>query len=241
MRLLVVGGAGKVGSILVPRFAREHSVTVLDRSVAVDDGVQRVAGDVADPATWDSLDPVDGLVFLAMARPGRDPESAAAQLRVQVVGLYLALAWAARSGVRTAVYASSLTVFATSPGDHYPPNDAAPDATAPYGLAKRFGEDVARASAAESGMTVTSLRLAHPATDDEWADAARSPLYGTATAPDDLARAFSLALERTGPYGVAPVSGDATGRYVDLAPTRDLLGWEPRERLAAERAWPVRT
>lgn len=238
MRVAVVGGSGKVGRILVPTLLQSHEAVVVDLMEPSYSGAEFVQTDITQVEGWDAVPGVDALLFLAMPPPGRPGDLGAAvrNFDVSVSSLYLALNWAGRTGASRAVYASSLTVYSTPPGAHYPDTDAVPDSHRAYGLAKWLGEEVCRAASKEWGMTVTALRLAHPSTEEEW----RGPVYPTATSPHDVTAAFLAALaHESGEYAVVPVSGDALGRYVDLVPTRELLGWEPKERSEVHRAWPV--
>lgn len=238
MKVLVIGGAGKVGRIIVPALGGDHEVIVAD-IVGSDQPVQQhVPFDITDPAAWEAMPPADALIFLAMPTTA-DPDDlsvSARQFDISVRGLYLALNWAGRRGASRVIYASSLSVFATPPGDRYPSGPTPPDAFRAYGLAKRLGEEVCRAAVREWGVTVTALRLAHPSTTEEWS----GPVYPTATSPGDVAAAFLAALERDGgDFLVVPVSGDRTGEYVDISETASAIGWTPCDRLTAVRPWPV--
>jgi len=119
LRILVVGGAGYVGSISVERFIEAgHDVVVYDNlssghAAAVPSGVRLVVGDIADATRLDeALDGVDtvlhcaarSLVGESMADPGL-------YYRVNVAGGVALLEAMRRAGVTRLVYSSSAAVY----------------------------------------------------------------------------------------------------------------------------------
>jgi len=116
MRIVVIGGSGRVASLVVPRLAREHHVTVADRQPADWWDGDFVRIDLLDhdrlPGLFESQ---DALVFMAMGpmEGWGSTEWAQQHFDVNVTGLYLAMQAAGRAGVRRIVHTRSPTSAAT--------------------------------------------------------------------------------------------------------------------------------
>jgi nucleoside-diphosphate-sugar epimerase len=237
MRVLVVGGAGYVGTLVVPLLAGRHLVRVLDPRPPVA-AVEHVAGSATDyEVLRTGVDGMDAVIHCAMGSHDWDtPAGAADTLDVNVKSVYLTLMAAHRAGVPHAVHISSMSVYRDLESRRLDETDP-PDATDPYGLSKRLGEEVCRAAVREWGMSVTVLRLTWPTPDELWPDWAafgepetRYATDGTridATAGSDLARAILAALEHRDGLDVFTISGDRTARLWSTAKAREVLGWEP--------------
>lgn len=240
MRLLVIGGAGRVGSLVVPVLARTHEVRVLDLTepAAPVSGVDYHAGDLHDVDLVASLAAgVDSVVFMAMGpqKGWGSPDNARQHFDVAVSGLYLALTGAALASVRHMVYTSSMSVypFEEEPENgvvSFPDESVPPNATDFYGLAKRLGEEVCRTMTERHGMDAVCLRLCFPAADDEW-PAANTPRQEViSTSARDVAAAIEAALNRRGHgFDVYAISGDGTGKAMSVDKARRELGWAPQD------------
>ncbi len=230
MRIVVIGGAGGVGSLIVPTLALHHDVVVADRRPA--DWWQ---GDFAHIDVMDHtalpvlFQGVDALVYMAMG-----PEAgwgttgwARQHFDVNVTGLHLVVQAAGHAGVQRIVHTSSGSVFAD--WNHRTP-DERPDAVDGYGLSKACGEKVAEAAAQEFSIPVVALRLFLPKSLEEY-HSMTGPEAGIATAASDVAAAYLAALTTD----VAPgfhtphISGNRGGT-IPLQYAKDLLGWEPLVR-----------
>lgn len=121
--VLVIGGAGYVGSALVPALLeRRHRVTVLDLyphgegaldAVRSYPDLSEVKGDFRDPAALkDALEGCDAVIHLAPVSAEAGPGFDSGLLKPAVVEAFRALVRAAReAGVRRFVYASSFAVY----------------------------------------------------------------------------------------------------------------------------------
>ncbi len=249
MHVLVIGGAGMVGSNVVPHLAQRHTVRVLDQRPLDVGGVESVTGDARSPDdVAAAVDGVEGVVHMAASVPRAKGYDAAANrlaFEVNVGSLHLALSLAAGAGVRSFVHISTMSVFgdyATRPIDP----TAAPDAVDPYGLTKRLGEQVVAALSPALGLAACSLRLIFPTPDADW-PLWRSPEGfppremrmhdGTGAripplAAVDLAAAIDRALAWTGPYRPFTVTADVAGVSVRPDDTQAALGWAPGRVLA---------
>jgi nucleoside-diphosphate-sugar epimerase len=238
MRLLVIGGCGLVGSMVVPVLARTHEVRVLDLKDPREavSGVEYHTGSLHDVDLVASLaSEVDSLVFMAMGPLAGwgSPENARQHFDVAVGGLYLALAGAARAGVRHAVYTSSMSVY---PYEEltgmitFPDESVPPSATDFYGLAKRLGEEVCRTATERWDMDAVCLRLCFPASDDEWPRGDTPMKRAISTSARDVASAIEAALQRRGHgFDAYAISGDASGRTMSIEKARRELGWTPKD------------
>jgi nucleoside-diphosphate-sugar epimerase len=248
MRILIAGGSGYVGSLMVPGLAAAgHQVRVLD-PVAPGRDVGWVPGSATDPAALAAaLSGADAVIHAAMAQRG--PDDAAdpvSSFSVLVTSVFMTLDAARRAGVTRAVLISSLSVFANEPvpvTDRDVDETSPPDAFDVYGLAKRLAELVAQVAAQAHAMTVTALRIGWPTTESAW-PAWALPAFpqpaiirradGTpvpALAASDLTAAVLAALDRDGGFDVFHVlSDDDSGRCLNTAKARALLGWQPKRR-----------
>lgn len=230
-RVTVMGGAGDVGTLILPLLSRHHVVRVADLRAAPGWKGEYVHADVSDPASLRAAcEDADVLVFLAMG-PKRDwgeAEWARAQFAVNVEGLYSTLRAAAEAGVRRFVHASTASVFADYLARPLPPHGDAVDA---YGLSKAAAELVAAAAVREHDMTGISLRLIGPLSDEEWQTYDDPHTRDVMTAGSDIARAFLAAVDApTLGYRTCMISGDHTGDHIDLTEAAELLHWHPLAR-----------
>lgn len=213
-RLLVIGGAGRVATMVLPTLVDEHDVRVFDLAAPRMD-VDYVIGDVLDPvAVAAAMHGRDTLVFMAMG-PMADwgtPAQAAAHLTVATAGLYVALDAAAAAGVGHAVYTSSLSVYDARPDGSRPDDAEPPDAQGFYGLAKRFGEQVCASAVARTAMSAVALRLCYPTPDDQWPPSFDNdvPIH---TSARDTAAALLAAIDYRGHgFDAIAISGDGAER-----------------------------
>lgn len=239
MRILLIGGGGVVGTALAARMRDRHEVTILDVRRATLAGVHSVVGDANEYDTLAAHIPAaDAVVHLAAIVP-RGEERARqidAAVRLNVGSVIAALTMSLREGVQSFVHISSLSVFSDF-GRHPIDAGAVPDADAPYGLSKRLAEQACAALAAEP-TTVTSLRLAFPAQEQDWprwrspsapeASGARTLRLADHTPypalhPDDLTDAVERTLRRRGEYAAIALAADP--RTIEDDAAERLLGW----------------
>lgn len=169
-RILVMGGAGLVGSHLVDQLTQEplREIIVLDnfvrgtranlRQAVQDDRVRVVEGSISDLALLHELmqdtDYVFHLAALWLYECVHQPRAA---LEVNVVGTYNVVETAQQAGVKKVVYSSSASVYgdalSTPMTEEHPFNNRTM-----YGATKIAGEQFFRAFYEQHGLDYVGLR-----------------------------------------------------------------------------------
>lgn len=243
MNVLVVGGSGKVGTLVCPILAEKHRLRVFDIKTPEFDGVDYVAGDVNDvDALIAASEGVDAVVYMAMGSHNvwRDPKvsghARAAHFDVNIKGLYLALLAAHVHGITQAIYTSSMSVYTRNASGRYMfDEDIPPDAVHVYGFTKRLGEEVCRNACREWDMDINALRLFLPVDDNRFAAEAGDGNPNIWTSATDTARAVDAALTYRAGFQAFTISGDYEQKYMSLKKAKRFLGWEPLARPRLER------
>src|SRR4029078_13558861 len=94
MKLLFVGGAGAVGTLILPHLAAEHEITVFDLKEPAVGYIKAIQADVrAFAALQGAVAGSEALLYFAMGSEGAwgDPAHARAHFDVNVTGLHLPL------------------------------------------------------------------------------------------------------------------------------------------------------
>jgi nucleoside-diphosphate-sugar epimerase len=246
MRVLLVGGAGHVGTAIAPYLQRQHELRVLDVREPAHE-VEWIAGSATDVgALDDALDGVDAVINLLMRSPqgGASTEQTVTQIvenyETNTLALHLLLFTAQTKGVTGVVHTSSMSVHHRARSWYWSEEGVPRDSPSVYGLTKGLGEEICEYFARWFRMNIVALRLTAPRTRAQFLDERRSPppTPGTPTGhlyvtdEEDLARAYLAALEvvRVGHsrFEAVFIAGDEAGEEHNLAKARRILGWEPR-------------
>lgn len=249
MRVLLVGGGGRVGRQVTPHLAEHHELVVLDPAPPAVPGVRHVTGRVDSPDALGIMSEVEAVVHLAVMVPrgdeASDPARVTSAFAVNVGSVYASVTAARGLGVSTFVHVSTMSVYeqyGAVPVDL----SCTPDSAHPYGLSKRLAEEVCRTVAEETSASpgkpfaVSSLRLAVPTADEDWPEY-RQPANDVLIRPrlsdgtpvnalsaHDVAAAIEAALGYKGAYRAFAIVGDA--RTVINDDTAAVLGWAPRHQ-----------
>lgn len=142
MNVMILGGAGYVGSRVAPALAQEHNVTVVDKFWFGDhlpDSIKKIKKDVMELTEAD-MQGMDVVVF--MAGLSNDPMSefdpAGCFVQNAAAPVYCAYL-AKRAGAQKYVYASTCSVYGYSP-DKMKTEDSIIKCNYPYGVSKYTGE-----------------------------------------------------------------------------------------------------
>ena len=233
MRVLVIGGAGRVASYVIPYLKTSLDLRVFDLKPPVDASLDHVVGSVTDfAALSNAASGMDAMLYMAMGSLAwQSIDGVQTAFDANVKGVYLALRAARESGAAHAVYCSTMSVY---DGDlmtrHFFDEDMPPDARGLYGLTKRMGEEVCRNAWYEHKMSVNALRLCLPTPDDKWLANTRPGTPTIATAASDLARALVSALRYRNGFQAFMISGDFENKIMNMGKARRLLDWEPLAR-----------
>ena len=233
MKVLVVGGSGIVGTLIAPFLAETHTLRIFDLRPAQQGIFDYFQGDVTQ---YDDLvaatSGMDALIYLAMGNlHWKELSGVVSAYDVNIKGVHLALLAAHQAGIKLAVYASTMSVYADDLLQRYfADEDLTPDSSHFYGFTKYLGEQVCQNATRLWGMNVNSLRLCHPRSEETWMSVTVFGVPTIATTAEDVARAFLAALEFRGGYQAFTISGDYENKIMNLSKVRRLLGWEPQAR-----------
>lgn len=247
MKILLVGGAGNVGTFITPYLRSHHDLRVLDVRPPRHEGLEYVEGSVTDPAAVRrALEGVDSFVWLVMKSPQggtlRDQSVPIIldNYDVNAKGLHLFLYTAQELGVSRGVYTSSMSVHYRK-RDWYPSEESVPyDTPSVYGLTKGFGEQICQYFARWFDMNLIALRITGPRERERFLDERRNPrIQGDGsklfvTDEEDLANAYLAALGavQTGHarFDAVFIAGDEAEKEHNLSKAKRLLGWEPKSQ-----------
>ena len=245
MKVLLVGGAGHVGSFITPYLQPHHDLRVFDLRPPRHDGVEYVEGSVTDPeAVARALDGVDTFINLIMKSPqgGSSTDQNLTQIRenyeVNTLGLHLLLWTAQGMGIKRGVHTSSMSVHYRG-RDYYHGEEWLPlDTPSVYGLTKGFGELICQYFCRWFDMNIIALRITGPRTRAQFLEERVRPRIGSSGKPlyisdeEDLARAYLAALDAVqtghGRFDAVFIAGDEHGKEHNLSKAKRLLDWEPQ-------------
>lgn len=240
--VLITGATGNLGTKL-----RRHAealgwtLRLLDLDARGDARVR-----AADLSVWDDgwagdFAGADAVVHLAATPSPEASWGAVQKLNIDLTqNVYEA---AVRGGVRRLVFASSNWVMAGQRDGHGPlGTDADPDPVNPYGVSKLVGERMGRSYHARWGLEVVCLRIGYcQHGENRPGPQMKMGRWGQAMWLSD--RDFCHGVERAvlaGGIGFAVVNlmSDNPGMRWDIAATRRVLGYVPRDGAAPVEPGP---
>lgn len=245
MKVLLVGGAGHVGTFITPYLQQHHELRVLDLHPPTRAGVDYVQGSITDPDDLArALAGVDAFVNLVMKSPqgGSVTDQTLTQIvdnyEVNTKGLHLLLFTAQEMGVKRGIHTSTMSVHYRE-RSWYPAEELVPlDTPSVYGLTKGFGELICQYFTRWFDMNLIALRITGPRTRQQWLAERRQPPPSPGehrlfvSDEQDLANAYLAGLQAVqvghGRFDAVFIAGDEREQEHNLSKARRLLDWEPR-------------
>jgi nucleoside-diphosphate-sugar epimerase len=243
MKVLLVGGAGFVGTFVTPYLQQHHSLRVLDLRPPQHD-VEYIQGSITSPDDLRrALNGVDTFINMVMKSPqgGSSNDQTLTQIienyEVNTLGLHLLLWTAQDMGIKHGVHTSTMSVHYRE-RTWYPSEDLVPlDTPSVYGLTKSLGERICEYFTRWFDMNLLALRITGPRTRDQFLAERRSASGGHHlywTDEQDLARAYLAALEAVkvghGRFDAVFIAGDEAEEEHNLSKAKRILGWEPHSQ-----------
>lgn len=247
MKVLLVGGAGHVGTFVTPYLRERHELRVLDLRPPNYPEVEYVEGSITNPADLErALSGVDTFINMVMKSPqGGSVTNQSIKIiqenyEVNTLGLHLLLYTAQGLGIKRGVHTSTMSVHYRE-RFWYPSEElVALDTPSVYGLTKGFGELICQYFTRWFDMNLIALRITGPRTRAQYLDQRHNPpsypnnhpLY--LTDEEDLARAYLAALDAVqighGRFESVFIAGDEEEKEHNLSKAKRLLGWEPKSQ-----------
>jgi nucleoside-diphosphate-sugar epimerase len=244
MKVLLVGGAGLVGTFVTPYLQARHSLRVLDLRPPRHSDVEFVEGSITNVEDLrKALDGMDTFINMVMKSPqgGSSNEQTLTQIvenyEVNTLGLHLLLFTAHSLGIMRGVHTSTMSVHYRE-RTWYPSEETTPlDTPSVYGLTKGLGEGICQYFARWFDMSLIALRITGPRTREQFlaersSQGSEPHLYWTDE--EDLARAYLAALDAVqvghGRFDAVFIAGDESEAEHNLSKARRLLNWEPRSQ-----------
>ena len=235
-RVLVTGGAGRIGQGLRQHLAERYALRLMcHRTLVEPTGDEEIV--VADIGDLEQVERacagVDAVVHLAATPSPRAPWEKV--LQANIVGTYNVYEAARRQGVKRVVFASTnhVTGYYEQEGVYTTPEMLArPDSY--YGVSKAFGEDLARYYADAFGVGSICLRIG------SFQPRPQNPRHlATWLSHRDCAQLVWRGIESDVRFGIYYGISGNTRRYWDIANAIAELGYAPEddaETFAAEVA-----
>jgi nucleoside-diphosphate-sugar epimerase len=249
-KVLLIGGAGNVGTAVTPYIAKQYDIRVLDVQRPKHD-VDWIEGSIADPnAVRSALTGVDTFVNLAMrgGQGGYTTDQTTQQIldnyEINTLGLHLLLFNAHELGVMGGVHTSTMSVHYRA-RRWFPAEETVPlDSPSVYGFTKGLGEQICEYFARWFDMNIVALRITGPRARAQFlAERADPPVYAHdthlyVTDEEDLARAYLTAIETVsvghGRFDAFFIAGDEDEHEHNLSKAQRILKWEPKSHLLLE-------
>ena len=234
-KVLVTGGAGYIGSVLVPELLNQgYNVTVYDSlnfggnslfSCFLNPNFTFVEGDIRD---YDLLEKhvkgKDVIIHLA-AIPDED-DFYTKLMPINIEGTYTLLETARRCGVKKIILASTCQIAFGYPNSTFVTTDMAVRPPNLYSCTKIFGEAVGRYYSDKFGMSVICLRIGYFQNyDSEFLQ--DSEVRKKWCSPKDLVQIIEKSIDSKLKYGVFFAISNNKDRVWDIEDAKQKINYDP--------------
>jgi nucleoside-diphosphate-sugar epimerase len=238
-RVLVTGAAGNIGSYFAANSSDKYDLRLMARER--DWGVDRIRpfGEVvyADLSSIERLQEVfqdmDTIVHLA-ANP--DPDAPWERLlEPNIIGAHNMFAAAVAAKVRRVIYASSVHAVAGYSEDVSVKSNDPVNPLDLYGVTKCFGEAMARYTATQHGVSAIVIRIGAYKSVERGRLDQGAHLVNSFVSKNDLIQLMHRSIEIEDlPFAILHAVSDNRFQRLDLTDTRDLIGYEPLDRVTPD-------
>ncbi|MEO1235311.1 MAG: NAD(P)-dependent oxidoreductase [Planctomycetota bacterium] len=235
-RVLVTGARGNIGSRFAAFAAQRYDLRLmcyrLDGAAEQLRGYGEVVeGDITSlERMYELCDGIDTVIHLAGAP---DPSTKwATLLPLNIQGTYNVMVAAHAAGCRRVVFASSIHAVSGYPADRQVQAEDPVNPGDLYGVSKCFGEALGRYMAEQHGLSVIVNRICWFEPPEKTCDKGGIGMLDAYVSPRDMNQMLALCVDDT-KLKFAIVHGLSDNRFkrLDLAETRELLGYEPEDDL----------
>ena len=190
-----------------------------------------VQGDITDLASIKrACDGVDTVLHLA----GEPSPSATWDVlkAINVEGTYNTMVAAKAAGCRRLIFASSIHAVSGYPADRQVMADNPVNPGDLYGVTKCFGEAMGRYMAEQQGLSVIAVRICAFQPLEKAQDEGSLPMLDAYISPRDMTQLFCRCIDDTKlRFAIVHGLSDNSFKRLDLAETRELLGYHPQDDL----------
>jgi len=235
-KVLVTGGAGNIGSSFAEHNHERYDLRLMvyelnDKAKRLERFGEVIQGDITDlDSMRRACEGIDTVIHLA-ANPS--PEATwASLLKVNIEGTYHTMVAAKAAGCRRLIYASSIHAVSGYPVDR---QVMAEDPVNPgdlYGVSKCFGEALGRYMAEQQDLSVIVCRICWFQPPQRAAGDKGVAMLDAYISPRDMNQLLQRCIDDTTlKFAIVHGLSDNQFKRLDLAETRELLGYHPADDL----------
>ncbi len=231
LKVLLTGPSGRLGPHLLGPFREHYDLATFDLQPS--DEPNHFVGDLS------AIEPLRAAmrgrdVVVHLAATSDEAPFVESLVGPNVIGVYNVLEAAHLEKVRRVVFASSIQAVGFGWRESGKPIDVVspPRPSTLYGATKIMGETMGRYYHDRRGLEFISLRIGAFQTYDSGAFQQKW-CHELWLSPRDAVGIFRAAIEHEGiGYGIANATSVTLVERMALQPARDLLDWEPQDRVA---------
>ena len=228
--VLLTGPGGRIGPHILPTFHEQFHLKILDRR-PIESEPETIVADLSSIETLTAaMAGCDTVVHLAAT----SDEAPFVEELVpnNVVGLYNVFEAARAAGVKRVVFASTVQAVSFYPKEHSVQATDLPRSVSLYGVTKAMGETMGRYYHDKHGLEFIAVRIGWFLDyDHEHRTSGRANAIWLS--PRDAASflARCVTAENVG-YAIVHATSKTDFERLSLAPAREVLGWEPEDRVS---------